>query len=102
MDKLKLSFSPYSLLLKNPFTISNYSRTTTPIVLVRLEFNGYIGYGEASLPQYLGETQDSVCRFLDMLDLSQFDTPLDIEGIVGYVDKQADGNTAAKATVDIA
>ncbi len=102
MSRLKLSFFPYNLLLKNPFTIANYSRTTTPVVIVKIEFEGLIGYGEASLPQYLGETPETVSVFLKSVDLSQFSDPLDIEKIMDYVDRLAEGNTAAKASIDIA
>lgn len=102
VDKLKLSFSPYDLLLKNPFTIANYSRTTTPVVLTQIKYGDVIGYGEASLPQYLCETQASVCQFLQRVDLEQFSYPFDIEKIMEYTDALAVGNTAAKASVDIA
>lgn len=102
MAKIKLLWSPYSLMLKYPFTISTYSRTTTPVVLVELHYEGYIGYGEASLPQYLGETQDTVISFLKQVDLSQFSDFSDIDTILNYVDRIAVGNTAAKASVDIA
>lgn len=102
MDKLKLSFSPYNLLLKNTFTIANYSRTTTPVVLTQIEYDGIVGYGEASLPQYLGETQETVSHFLQKIDLVQFSYPFDIEKIMNYVDTLETGNTAAKASVDIA
>ena len=102
MSRLKLSFFPYNLLLKNPFTIANYSRTTTPVVIVKIEFEGLIGYGEASLPQYLCETPETVSDFLKSVDLSQFSDPLDIEKIMDYVDRLAGGNTAAKASIDIA
>lgn len=99
---MRLSFSPYNLLLKNPFTIANYSRTTTPVVLIQIEHDGLIGYGEASLPQYLGESQETVCNFLNQVNLSQFSTPMDIEEIMFYVDGLALKNTAAKASIDIA
>ena len=102
MAKIKLLWSPYNLMLKYPFTISTYSRTTTPVVLVELHYEGYIGYGEASLPQYLGETQDTVISFLKQVNLSQFSDFSDIDSILNYVDRIAVGNTAAKASVDIA
>ncbi|GAB6010576.1 dipeptide epimerase [Viscerimonas tarda] len=102
MDKLKLSFSPYNLLLKHPFTIATYSRTSTPVVLTQLEYKGLVGYGEASLPQYLGETQERVISFLNKLDLAQFTDPLKMDEILNYVDGVGEGNTAAKAAVDIA
>ena len=51
--KLKLSYKPYTLELKHVFTIATSSRTTTPVVLTEVEYEGIIGYGEASLPPYL-------------------------------------------------
>ena len=100
--KMKLSWTPYSLQLKHTFTISGFSRTTTPVVLTKIEYDGLVGYGEASLPPYLGETQESVISFLKKVDLSGFTNPTQIEEIVDYIDSLAIKNTAAKASVDIA
>ena len=47
---IRLSHEPYELLLKHTFTVSSYSRKTTPGVQVRLEYEGITGYGEASMP----------------------------------------------------
>ena len=69
---LVLRFKPYTLQLKYPFGIAGNTRTTTPIVLTELEYDGVIGYGEASLPPYLGETQESVQLFLSQLSLNHF------------------------------
>lgn len=102
MASAKLLWFPYNLMLKYPFTISTYSRTTTPVVLVEIHYNGYVGYGEASLPQYLGETQDSVISFLKQVDLGQFSDLTAIDEILTYVDHIAISNTAAKASIDIA
>jgi L-alanine-DL-glutamate epimerase-like enolase superfamily enzyme len=101
-SKMKLSWTPYNLQLKHTFTISGFSRTTTPVVLTEIEYDGVVGYGEASLPPYLGESQASVIDFLKRVDLSGFNDPTHIEDIVHYVDSIAINNTAAKASVDIA
>ena len=100
--RLNLSFKPYELKLRHSFNLAKYSRTTTPDVLVQLEYDGIIGYGEASMPPYLGESIASVCEFLGKLDLSQFIDPFRIEEILAYVDSVAPNNRAAKASVDIA
>ncbi|MDY5901212.1 MAG: dipeptide epimerase, partial [Candidatus Limisoma sp.] len=100
--RLNLSFKPYELKLRHSFNLAKYSRTTTPDVLVQLEYDGIIGYGEASMPPYLGESIASVCEFLGKLDLSQFTDPFRIEEILAYVDSVAPNNRAAKASVDIA
>ncbi len=99
---LKLSFVPYELNLRHVFTLANSSRKSTPDVLTRIEFDGVAGYGEASMPPYLGETIDSATRFLSSLKLDQFNDPFRMEEILQYVDSVMPGNTAAKASVDIA
>lgn len=102
VDKMKLSWTPYDLQLNHTFTISGFSRKTTPVVLTKIEYDGLQGYGEASLPPYLGETQASVIDFLKKVDLSVFTPYGHIEEIMSYLDSIAVGNTAAKAAVDIA
>jgi L-alanine-DL-glutamate epimerase-like enolase superfamily enzyme len=101
-NTLKLSYHPYTLKMKHTFTVSSYSRNETPVVLTEIEYDGKVGYGEASLPQYLGETQESVMGFLSKIDFRIFEDPLDTEEILNYVDNIEDGNNAAKASVDIA
>ena len=100
--KMKLSYRTYDLQLRHVFTIANSSRTTTPVVLTEIEYDGITGYGEASMPPYLGETQASVIEFLKKVDLEQFSTPFELEDILTYIDKIAENNTAAKASIDIA
>ena len=99
---LKLSFKPYTLELKHAFTLSTTTRTTTPAVLTQVEYDGVVGYGEASMPPYLGESQDSVQAFLSKVDLTGFKDPMQLEEILAYVDGVMEKNTAAKASVDIA
>lgn len=100
--KLRLRFTPYELRLRHAFNLATMSRTTTPGVQVAIDFNGTTGYGEASMPPYLGESVESVTQFLGLLDLSRFDSPFLIEDIAAYMDDVAPGNCAAKAAVDIA
>ena len=100
--RMKLTFRPYNLKLKHVFTVATYSRTTTPDVQVEIEYDGITGYGEASMPPYLGESVESVTEFLKKVNLEQFSDPFQLEEILGYVDRIMPGNTAAKASVDIA
>lgn len=99
---LKLSFEPYNLQLKHVFTLAGSSRSTTPVMLTKIEFEGITGYGEASMPPYLGESQESAAKFLSALNLAQFTDPFRMDEILEYVDKSSPANTAAKASVDIA
>lgn len=100
--RMHLSFEPYELKLKHVFTVSSFSRSTTPDVQVRIDYDGYTGYGEASMPPYLGQTVESVCSFLKKVDLEQFPDPFCIDDILTYIDSLSDGDSAAKAAVDIA
>ena len=102
LGRMKLSFEPYELKLRHSFNLAKYSRTTTPDVQVKIELDGIVGYGEASMPPYLGESVDSVTSFLSKLDISQFADPFRIEDIHEYMESIAPDNRAAKASVDIA
>ena len=99
---MKMRLFPYELQLRHVFTVATYSRTTTPDVQVEIEYDGIIGYGEASMPPYLGQTVKSVLAFLQKVDLGQFSDPFQLEDILAYVDSLSPGDTAAKAAVDIA
>lgn len=99
---MKLKFRPYTLKLKHTFTLANNSRNTTDVMLTKIHHENHIGFGEASMPPYLGETHKSVGEFLSKVKLEQFTNPLDIKEIMDYVDNIAPGNNAAKASVDIA
>jgi len=101
-SKMKLTFKPYELQMKHTFTVAEYSRNSTPDVLTQIEYEGITGYGEASMPPYLGESIASVTKFLQKVNLEQFRDPFRIDDILTYVDSVAEGNPAAKASVDIA
>ncbi len=100
--KMKLTYKPYTLELKHVFTVAVNSRKTTPVVLTEIEYNGKIGYGEASMPPYLGESHHSVAEFLSKVNMEKYDNPFELEYILKDIDLIAPGNTAAKASVDIA
>lgn len=105
--KMKLRFFSYELKLRHVFTVATYSRSTTPDVQVELEYDGVIGYGEASMPPYLQKelgTVDSVLAFLKKVQehIGQFDDPFKMEEILAYVDSLSESDAAAKAAVDIA
>lgn len=101
---MKLSFVPHILKFKRPFSIAHGSRNSTPVVFTRLEYEGIFGYGEASMPPYLGENHETVLKFLSKAEkvLQKISNPLTIKTILSEIDKIENGNTSAKASVDIA
>ncbi|MCI2082491.1 MAG: twin-arginine translocation signal domain-containing protein [Bacteroidales bacterium] len=102
--KMQLDWENFTGQMKYTFTISGCSRTSTPIVITRITWDGYKGYGEAAMPPYLGETQESCNQFLLKARpvLDKFDNPFVLDDILPAIDKVTTNNCAAKASVDIA
>ncbi len=99
---MKLTFAPFELHLKHRFTIAKFSRTSTPLMLLQLEHEGHVGYGEASMVPYMGESLQTATDFLNRVDVSQFKLPFDYASIIDYLDNIQPGNPAIKAAIDIA
>ena len=99
---MTLAFRPYELHLKHVFTLASGSRSTTPDMMTEIRFENFTGYGEASMPPYLGESIASATAFLKLVDLSRFESPFLMEDILTYIENLAPGNYAAKASIDIA
>jgi L-alanine-DL-glutamate epimerase-like enolase superfamily enzyme len=99
---MRLTYLPFDLTLKHPFTIAQFSRTSTPLMLVQIEYEGYMGHGEASMVPYMGESHDTAANFLHQVDVRQFNYPFDFGVIINYLDSLAPGNPAIKAAIDIA
>lgn len=55
---------PYSLQFSYPFRLAHGTRTHTSCVYVKLQWEGITAWGEATLPPYLPETQQSVIQFV--------------------------------------
>lgn len=102
VNDMKIRFYPYTLELKHVFTVAVSSRSTTPVMMVEVEKDGIIGYGEASMPPYLGESHETARSFLERVDPDIFDDPFRLGDILAAIDALAPGNHAAKAAVDIA
>ncbi len=100
--RMKLTYKPFTATLRHVFTIAMSSRTTTPGMLTEVAYDGFVGYGEASMPPYLGETQESCAAFLAKVDLGTYPNPFELETILADIDRIAPSNPAAKAAVDIA
>ena len=99
---MKLRFYPYTLELRHAFTLATSSRTSTPAMMVEVERDGVIGYGEAAMPPYLGESQETAAAFLSKVDWDKLPDPFQLEEILPAIDALAPGHPAAKAAIDIA
>ena len=99
---MQISFRPYQLQLKYPFTISGFTRTATPILLLEIKYENYTGYGEASMVPYMGESVETATTFLSKINLSAFSYPFRMDEIISYLDNISPGLPAIKAAIDIA
>ena len=79
---MTLTYQPFELFLKHTFTIAKFSRTSTPIMLIQIEHEGQIGYGEASMVPYMGESFQTATDFLSKADAKQFEYPFNFEAII--------------------
>lgn len=99
---MKLTYTPFELRLKHRFTIAKFSRTATPLMLVQLEHEGHIGYGEASMVPYMGESVETATAFLSKIDVNELKYPFNYAEIMAYLGSLTPGNPAIKAAIDIA
>jgi L-alanine-DL-glutamate epimerase-like enolase superfamily enzyme len=96
------AYIPYLLELKHSFSIAKFSRTNTPIILLKLTFEGTEGFGEASMVPYMGESVESAELFLKKVDWTRFKFPFAFAEINQYLDSLGSGQPAVKAAIDIA
>ncbi|TCC86357.1 dipeptide epimerase [Pedobacter hiemivivus] len=99
---MKIAYNAYNLELKHPFSIAKFSRTSTPVMLIRLSYENIEGYGEASMVPYMGESVETAVAFLKKVDWNRFAHPFNFEEILDYLDSIEKGHPAIKAAIDIA
>lgn len=64
---LRISYCPFRLLFRHPFATSHGVREGTDSIFIRLEEEGFTGYGEVTLPPYLKEKPKDVVALLHHL-----------------------------------
>ena len=99
---MKLSWKQFNLELKYIFKIARGASLVEPIIILELEHDGIIGYGESSPISRYHESVETVSDFLKIVDLSRFESPFQLEEINRYLDSLGSGNTAARCAIDLA
>ncbi len=99
---MKISCKEFELELKHPFSIAKFTRTSTPLLLLKVNYEGFTGFGEASMVPYMGESYVSAHAFLAKVDWNKFKHPFNFAEIHQYLDSLESGNPAIKAAIDIA
>lgn len=98
----QFKYYPVELRLKHTFTVAVHSRKTTPLVLCELSDGHITGRGEASLPPYLGATQENVIAFLEKVDVQQLPVDFDQRQLLDLLNMYYPESAPAKACLDIA
>lgn len=99
---MQASYISYYLELKHPFAIAKFSRTGTPVMLLKLTYEGVHGYGEASMVPYMGESVETATAFLNKVDWNRFVHPFNFPEVIAYLESIGPGQPAVKAAIDIA
>lgn len=99
---LSIHTSNYFLKFKHPFKIAAGERTHTPSVFIKITDGNFIGYGEATLPPYLKETQESVNFFIREFFSQEFSTINDCYKKVLVKLKELYSNKPALAAIEMA
>ncbi|PBQ33260.1 dipeptide epimerase [Sphingobacteriaceae bacterium] len=101
---IELNYKVYKLEFKYPFGVSSNTRKETSSVFIELKTSEFIGYGEACLPAYLGETVEGTISFFEKARplLERSSAPISIPLLLHQIDVLEEGNNAAKAAIDLA
>lgn len=105
-EKISLHFEPLDLTTRHPFGISYGTSSQTLNVLVKLQYNGFTGLGEAAPASYHGESRETVMAVLGKMQAKEPEIlgadPFAIQAVSANMDKVIAGNYAAKAAVEMA
>lgn len=96
---IRIEHRKYAITTKHPFGTAHGIRLATPAILIRVNYMSQIGYGEASIPPYYPETQDSVIAFLHKLNLEQYSNTTSLKVLLSHIHSR-EGNYAAKNAID--
>ncbi|MFI5204627.1 MAG: enolase C-terminal domain-like protein [Flavobacteriales bacterium] len=67
---MKAEIFTTNLNFKYPFVLASGTRTSTPVLFLRVSFNGKTGWAEAALPPYFGLTSNDVVEKLQTVSLA--------------------------------
>ncbi len=102
MSEDQLLYKPYSLKLKEPFGTAHGIRSTTEGMIVAIRSGDLVGYGEAFMPPYYEENQETMTSFFESIDVEKLVSFEDLSESLKYLNEIKKDNTAAKAAIDIA
>ncbi len=100
--RISLEYASYKLMYRQAFGTAHGTRNGTDAVFLRLEYRGAMGYGEATLPPYVHETQASVIAQLLSFDCQQYTARYLEQSHNTFEDLEWTGSPAARAAFTMA
>jgi L-alanine-DL-glutamate epimerase-like enolase superfamily enzyme len=100
--KIQIKTVVSKLEFRFPFSIAHGTRTSTDVVLVRLECDGLVGRGEATLPPYLEDNVQTVLQFFSRPELKELEWPQDPIQLWDQINEMVSGVMPGKAALDMA
>ncbi|WP_425398494.1 dipeptide epimerase [Aeoliella sp.] len=100
---MKVSLHERTAPLKKPFTISRGTLTEQPVLIVKMEQDGNVGYGETTANDYYGHTLESIRQSIESVQpqIEQLDIVQGDE-VYNSVAAQLAGDMFALSALDIA
>ncbi len=102
MSLLEVSCKPHFHQFRKPFKIAHGARTGTDVVFLKLKWNDFIGFGEASLPPYLPDNVESTLNFFKQEYFQNLQLPYNLFGFSSEINQKFIGNYPAKAALNMA
>src|SRR5215467_8627905 len=99
---MRIDAKPIELKLTTPFRISRGVQNTSPNVVIQIQYNEQVGYGEAAPDEFYGENQETVLSCITTFAGNLGDDPFLIEDIMSNLDHLIRLHPAAKAAIDMA
>src|SRR5258708_38974599 len=100
---MRLTAKPLNLTLRHRFTIARSSTDIAENVLVELQFERHVGFGEASPARYYGQTQaSSIAALKRMSKRIETRNPLELEGILTDLRSEFPKEPSAIGAIDVA
>ncbi|MBV6404865.1 MAG: L-Ala-D/L-Glu epimerase [Flavobacteriales bacterium] len=96
LGAVKLDLRPYRLRFKRPFGTAHGLRDGTDTVLLRVSYDGFSGFGEATTPPYVKESQRSIIGTYKSIDIQDIDAN-DLKSLTRSLDRLFAGRSAPAA-----
>lgn len=96
---MQIKTIPFQLQFRKPFVLASGIRTHTSVVYIKVVQNDITGWGEAALPPYVKETQESVIQFIQQLKIPEITSEQELMMFLENLYKSS-GNYFAKAAIN--